>query len=141
MKDAIITVKTENFDGKETESFELISEGKFGFRDGSYLIKYGDGCLGGDLGDIETVIKVSTAGTATITRSGAYNSRFTLQKGKRCESLYSTPYGQMSMGFYGEEIKSNLTENGGRLTLIYTVDCNKAQINKNTINITVKDVK
>ena len=46
----------------------------------------------------------------------------------------------MTMGFFGEEIESSLTEKGGSLNVLYAVDVNDAQVSKNEIYITVREI-
>lgn len=140
MKDVIITVKTTNIIEGESTTAELTSEGRYGSKDGDFLITYKDSMLSDEYGDVNTAIKFCREETIVISRSGAYNSKFTIEKGKRCNCAYSTPFGTMTMGFFGEEISSTLNEQGGRLRFKYIVDINKSQVNKNEIDITVKEV-
>ena len=46
----------------------------------------------------------------------------------------------MSMGFYGEKIENNLSSGGGELSLWYTVDVNGAELNRNQMTISIKEV-
>ncbi len=141
MKDVLVTVNTVQTDDEgKPDTMELTAEGKFAVKDGAYLIKYSDAFLSGDNEPILTSVKVSSDNIVTVTRSGPYQSRFCLEKGKRCQCLYTTPFGTMSMGFFGESIENHLSEKGGEIRLIYTVDVNKSQINKNEMTITVKEV-
>lgn len=141
MKDVLVKVTTlQTDDAGKPDTLELTAEGKFAEKDGAYLIKYADAFLSGDNEPILTSVKVSADNIVTVTRSGSYQSRFCIEQGKRCQCLYQTPYGNMSMGFFGESIKNNLNESGGEITLIYTVDVNNAEINKNEMTITVKEV-
>lgn len=138
MKDVIITIKTVQANENGREELELTSEGRFGEKDGDYLITYTDSMMSDEFGKVSTGIKVSE-NTVTISRSGAYKSKITVEKGKRYNSLYTTPFGTMTMGFFGEEIENNLTENGGSLAVKYAVDVNNSEINKNEIYITVRE--
>lgn len=140
MKDVMVTVKTVQSDGDQNETMELTAEGKFGIKDGAYLIKYQDLFLAGPEQPITTSIKITKSGAVTVTRSGAYQSRFSLENGKRCQCLYSTPYGNMTMGFFGEKIKNALNDTGGSLELVYTIDVNNTQINRNEMFIDIKEV-
>lgn len=140
MKDVMVTVKTVQSDGDQNDTIELTAEGKFGSKDGAYLIKYQDLFLAGPKQPITTTIKIASSGVVTVTRSGAYQNRFLLERGKRCQCLYSTPYGNMTMGFFGEKIENKLNDNGGSLELIYTVDANNTQINRNQMFIDIKEV-
>ena len=141
MKDVLVKVKTlqsgENTDG---DTIELTAEGKFAEKDGAFLIKYSDAFISGDNEPIQTTVKVGSDGAVSVTRSGSYQSRFIIEKGKRCNCLYQTPYGTMTMGFYGEKIENKVNKNGGELSLLYTVDINGAELNRNQMTISVKEV-
>lgn len=142
MKDVLVTVKTvQTDDSGKPDTIELTAEGSFAKNNDAFLIKYTDCFLAGDDEPIQTTIKVGSDGAVTVSRSGKFKSRFTIEKGRRCQSLYATPYGTMSMGFFGQSIENHLTEDGGELKLIYTVDVNNSELNKNEMTITIKDVQ
>ena len=46
----------------------------------------------------------------------------------------------MTMGFYGEKIENKLNVKGGELCLLYTVDVNGSELNRNQMIISVKEV-
>ncbi len=138
MKEVMITVKTVQDDGEKSDTMELTAEGTFAEKDGAYLIKYQDAFLAGPEQPVLTAIRVSADNAVTVTRSGPYQNRFTLEAGKRCACLYTTPYGSMHMGFYGETVENRLTENGGTLKLVYTIDVNNKQLSRNEMLLTVK---
>lgn len=141
MKDVLVKVKTVQSDeNRENDTIELTAEGKFAEKNGAYLIKYSDAFISGANDPIFTTVKVASDGSVSVTRSGSYQSRFVIEEQKRCNCLYQTPYGTMSMGFYGEKIENNLNANGGELSLLYTVDVNGAELNRNQMTITVKEV-
>ena len=119
---------------------ELTAEGEFSIKDGAYLIKYQDMFLSGPDQPITTRIKVSKENAVTVTRTGAYKSRFVIEQGKRCQSLYTTPYGNMTMGFFGKKIENRLNASGGELELVYSVDVNNSEINCNEMFIEIKEV-
>ena len=141
MKDVLVKVKTVQSDeNRENDTIELTAEGKFAEKNGAYLIKYSDAFISGANDPIFTTVKVASDGSVSVTRSGSYQSRFVIEEQKRCNCLYQTPYGTMSMGFYGEKIENKLNSNGGKLSLWYTVDVNGAELNRNQMTITVKEV-
>ena len=141
MTDVLVKVKTVQTDDQgESDTIELTAEGKFAEKNGSYLIKYSDAFISGANDPIFTTVKVSSDGSVSVTRSGSYQSRFVIEKQKRCNCLYQTPYGTMSMGFYGEKIENNLNKKGGKLSLWYTVDINGSELNRNQMIISIKEV-
>jgi len=141
MKDVIVKVTTvQSMENGENDTIELTAEGKFAKKDDSYLIKYSDAFISDDNEPIRTTVKVGSDGAVSVTRSGSYQSRFVIERDKRCNCLYQTPYGTMTMGFYGEKIENKLNENGGELSLLYTVDINGAELNRNQMTISIKEV-
>ena len=141
MKDVLVKVKTAQTDENgESDTFELTADGKFAAKNGAFLIKYSDSFISGASDPIFTTVKVGSDGIVSVTRSGSYQSRFVIEKQKRCNCLYQTPYGTMTMGFYGEKIENKLNEKGGELSLWYTVDVNGSELNRNQITISVKEV-
>ena len=54
---------------------------------------------------------------------------------------YNTPAGEMLIGIFGEKVEHNFKKNGGSLSLKYTIDQNLNFISRNTVNITVREVK
>ena len=138
MKDVLVTVKTvQTDDSGKPETIELTAEGTYAKNNDAFLIKYTDCFLAGVDEPIVTTVKVGSDGAVTVSRSGKYKSRFTIEKGRRCQSMYATPYGTMSMGFFGENIENRLTDDGGEIKLIYTVDVNNSQINRIEMTIMV----
>ena len=73
-------------------------------------------------------------------RSGAYNSRMVIEKGVRNNCFYMTPMGELSLGVFGEKVKSQLTENGGNIIMNYTIDTNLQLLSRNKVNISIKEV-
>ncbi len=139
IKDVIITViGMQNVDG-ENDSVELTTEGRFGKKDDKYFLSYEEGQLL-DTGKVKTKIWINSPDSVVLQRGGEINSRMEITKGQRTTCFYSTPIGELSMGIYGETIDVNLNENGGSLTLGYTLDSDLKLIGKNTVKITVKEV-
>ena len=141
MKDVLVTVKTVQSDETgESDTIELTAEGKFAAQNGSYLIKYADVFMSGDNEPIHTTVKIGTDGAVSVTRSGIFKSRFVIECDKRFNCLYNTPYGEMTMGFYGEKIENNLNNDGGELSLWYTIDVNGSALSSNQMTISIKNI-
>lgn len=69
-----------------------------------------------------------------IKRTGDFESNMIIQHGKRHHCHYRTPYGDMFMGTYGEE----LSVKNGNIRLEYTLDLNSSLISRNTVEISYK---
>ena len=48
--------------------------------------------------------------------------------------------GEFFIDIYGEQVKSTLSENGGTVSLVYSLNMNATPIGRNRIEITVKEV-
>ncbi len=63
-----------------------------------------------------------------------------IEKGVRNNCFYMTPMGELSLGIFGEKVKTNLTENGGSISMNYTIDANSQLLSRNKVNISIKEV-
>ncbi len=137
MKKVVISVKGFQYIDGDEGVIELKTTGKYGVKNNKQYIIYEE--IEETGAKTETMIKVSPTETV-MQRSGAVDSRMVVEVGKRHSSLYSTPAGSLVLDIYGESIKSTLTENGGTLSLIYSLNMNASPVGKNRIEITVKEV-
>ncbi len=95
-----------------------------------------------DFGDgmkSRTKIIVKGQKSASILRVGDINSEITVETGKRHSCRYSTPYGEMLIGVYAQDVFSSMGPRGGQLELNYTVDCNGSLIARKQMVIDVSD--
>ena len=76
-----------------------------------------------------------------LQRSGAIDSRIVVESGKRSVCYYNTPAGEMLIGIFGEKVEHNLKKNGGSISMKYTIDQNLNFVSRNTVSITVREVK
>ena len=95
----------------------------------------------GDLAGCTTCLHMDKPGRVTMRRFGSYNSELTIERNKRHNCHYDTPYGGFLMGVFGKHVSSNMTECGGTLKMRYTVDFNSELAAENEMTITVKEYK
>lgn len=137
MKKAIISVKGFQYVDNDENVIEFKTVGKYGEKNSKQYIIYEETDENGAKTD--TLIKVSPTETV-MQRSGAVETRMTVECGKRHSTLYRTPAGSFVLDVYGESVKSTLGPSGGTLSLIYTLNMNATPVGKNRIEITVKEV-
>ena len=77
--------------------------------------------------------------TVEMERTGALSSRLTFQKGVTHCCPYGTPYGTLELAVTTQRIVNQLTEKGGTLRLVYTLNAGGAPI-QNEIEIVIKEV-
>ena len=140
IKDVIIDIKTEQTANGNTDTIEFTTDGRFGVKDGSYFISYEESKLLEVDGEVKTVVFIKPDNSVVMQRTGAYNSRMVIEKGVRNNCFYMTPMGELSLGIFGEKVKSQLTENGGNIAMNYTIDTNLQLLSRNKVNISIKEV-
>lgn len=140
MKDVIINIKTEQTVGDSTDTIEFTTDGRFGIKDGSYFISYEESKLLEVDGEIKTTLYIKPDNSVIMQRNGAYSSRMVIEKGVRNNCFYVTPMGELSLGVFGEKVKTAFSEEGGSLAMSYTIDTNLQLLSRNNVNISVKEV-
>lgn len=129
----IISVQTVDADSTKTE---LTTEADFEKTEKGFKITYDESEATG-FEDSRTTITVRGKEFASIQRSGKANSTLIVEKGKKHHCHYGTPYGDLDVGIYTQVIHNELTEEGGRLYLKYTVDINSSYVSDNEIMLTI----
>ena len=144
MKDVIISITgtQRSFnDGQETpggtETIELVTDGRYQYREGGSWFTYKESELTGMEGTT-TTFQVEE-GLVTLTREGAVNSQMLFQKGRKHVFLYDTPMGAMTMGVDTQRLRTELGEHGGRMDIVYSVDVDNVLLGKNTFRIDLRE--
>ena len=131
-----VTVQTT--DDNESDTLEINSRGTYKKTDNGYIIEYDE--IDEEMQGTKTTIEVESPECVTITRSGSYNSRFIIEKGKRHSCHYETPAGSLVMGVFASKVLVGLDDNGGKIRLKYTIDFNSSMVAENTVTLTVKKI-
>ena len=87
--------------------------------------------------DSTTEITGTEGRCVSIVRRGSANSNLMIETGKKHYCLYGTPFGDMTLGIYTNKIEDNLSPQGGRLYLRYTLDVNASFLSDNEIYLEV----
>ena len=120
-KDVIINVKGTQIDtSSDTNTLELITEGKYYQKGNNYYITYRESEVTGMLGTT-TTLKVCD-GVVTLMRFGKVNSQFVFQKGQKHVSSYETEYGIFTIGVYAENVNIDINDVGGEISVGYQIE-------------------
>lgn len=136
-KDVLITLKSIQYDGKDSNETELITEGLYKKTNDGYVITYNESEATGYKG---SKTKLTTIGENQVTmeRSGSTSSHLFIEKGKKHHCHYGTPFGDFMVGITTKDIKSSLADNGGDLYLKYVVDINSSYVSDHEIIVNIK---
>jgi len=140
IKDVIIDIKTEQTVDGNTDLIEFTTDGRFGIKEGNYFISYDESRLLEVDGKIKTTVFIKPDNSVVLQRSGAYSSKMVIEKGVRNNCFYATPMGELSLGVFGEKVKSSLNEDGGSVCMNYTIDTNLQLLSRNKVKISIKEV-
>ena len=140
MKDIMLKITGKQFSGDISEDqMEFITEGKLYEKgDSTYLI-YDDSEFSGFPG-CKTTLKL-TGDCIRMKRIGSevgFGMEFIFEKGKRFNSKYHTPYGNLDMEVLTNDVVNNLTEEGfGDINIDYHVSLNGMAEGRNRLKIEV----
>lgn len=138
MKKVLVKVRgTQGIDGQE-EVIELSTEGTLRKFEDDYIITYSeDPTESGQ--KTKTQLTVTPNNTVILDRRGDLNSRLVITEGERNSCLYAIPQGSMTLGIYGKEVKNNMTDQGGTVKMVYSIDMNLAPLSENKVEIFVEE--
>jgi uncharacterized beta-barrel protein YwiB (DUF1934 family) len=138
MKNCLMTLKTVSIPTEgEPDVIELTSPARFSvLRNGTYKIKYEETDLAGYDGAATEMLLCNDK--AQIKRTGTSEMCIRLDLLRKHYSVYKTPYGEMSLGIVTHNIENNLTENGGKIALRYSLDFDGGPFTDNEITVNIK---
>lgn len=129
----ILSVAKSEDDKDETEFFTV---GNFSEEENGFVIRYSENA---EIGYESCHVTITVNGESVIIeRSAPAPSILTVEKGKKHHCIYGTPYGDFAMGINAFEVKNDLTSEGGKLYLRYSIDINSDFVSENELDINVK---
>lgn len=139
MTDYKITIHDKHTVGEETSEFttELIGALSV-YKDGNYIISYDEHA--GDFAGTTTRIYVKGTDVVRMSRGGDFATELVLEKGKRHNCCYDTPYGSFIMGVYAHDIISEMNLEGGSLAFAYSLDVGGGEVSENELEIKIKEI-
>ncbi|MDO4395449.1 MAG: DUF1934 domain-containing protein [Clostridia bacterium] len=140
MKDIMLKITGKLLVGEEAEDrMEFVTEGKLYERGGAKYLMYEESEFSGMPG-CKTTLKL-TDSSIRLKRIGDQagpGNEMVFEKGKRYNSRYSTPYGDMDLEILTNDVVNNLSEEGfGTIGIDYHVSLGGMAEGRNQLNIEV----
>ena len=136
-KDAVIRIvskqRTEN--GDNTSEMSVV--GTVTYEDDKSIIEYVEN--NAETGAEDTAITVFNNDTVSIVRNGQFSSEMMVEKNNRHLFFYRTPYGELTMGIYGNQVEWSRDDKGAVLKMRYSLDFNNGLISENTMIIYIEE--
>lgn len=117
----------------EDKKIELITEGRLYKKDDVYYIEYEESSISG-LEGTKTSIMVEDH-RISLERTGAHESRFVFEKGRKYVNYYETPFGNLEMGVFPTRIDSTMDEDKGKLDVKYQLDISGKYAGSNELKV------
>lgn len=138
LKDVIINLHSvHSYDTKNADTLDFSTDGFFKIDNGVACITYMESEITGLKGTRTSVFIMPDS--VVVDRDGTLTSRMIFKEGEKSSFLYSTPYGQATMGIRTRSISSNIGEEGGNVEIDFVVDVNHAVATRNKLSIEVKN--
>ena len=131
----IVTVQ-QPFDGGAEDRIELETLGKFSKKNDKFYIMYDETELTG-FKNTKTIVKIAKD-NIIISRKGDVESKMEFSLGGKRLCNYNTPYGMIPVATELREFENDLSEDGGKVKLSYTIDFNNESYALNTLHISVR---
>ena len=138
-KEVLININSKQVVGEKLDDLQLSVCGEMEEENGAVKLFYDESRTLNEK-KVSTTLSLFESGTAVIERSGSLSSRLVLEPGRRNNSLYSTPYGDMMIGIFCNFVTNESTKSGRKIIMDYTVDSNCHEISKNSVTIKIKEV-
>lgn len=139
-KDYVITIKgIQTYEDDDSTDIEMMAEGDFVFEDGKYFIDYDETEATGMEGT-STTIEIDKD-YVSLTRAGAVETTLLFIRDRQTTSYYDTPYGTMMMGINTEDVNTQLTSDGGKVAVKYSMSMNNLFSGSNTFEIQVRRIE
>ena len=139
LKDVWISFHSVNgYDDEEPDSLEFFTDGQYQFQDPVARLSYQESEVTGLEGTRTSVTILPDQ--VVVDRAGTVESRMIFKEGSKSSFLYSTPFGQATMGVDTRRIRRNVNEQGGKVEIDYVVDMEHAVVARNKFSITIRQM-
>lgn len=137
LQDVIINMHSvQGYDKDNTDSIDFSTDGLYTFEDDTGCLTYMESEITGMKGTRTSVLVMPDR--VVVDRDGPVTSRMEFKEGEKSSFLYSTPFGQATLGIRTRKINRNFNESGGNVEIDYVVDMDHVAVSQNKFMIDVK---
>ncbi len=126
------------YDDDEPDSLDFSTDGQYSFHGGEGQLSYWESEVTG-LEGTRTSVTIRPD-EVVVDRDGTVKSRMIFREGSKSSFLYSTPFGQATMGVDTRRIRHSVDERGGQVEIDYVVDMEHAVVARNKFQITIRQL-
>ena len=137
-KKYVFVISSEITTDGEKSNIELTTTGSYSRLNGRWVLLY-DEMSEDKTTVIKTIVKVDDK-SVMITRNGDVSSKLIMTEGERNMCQYRTQFGDILLGVYCNEVINKLNDNGGTISMSYTLDVNASVLSENNVMIKIREV-
>lgn len=137
LQKVVISMQTiQNCDDSNAETLDFITDGLYSFDDNIGCAMYEESEVTGMPGTQTSVLIMPDQ--VVVDRNGSVTSRMVFREGEKTNFLYSTPFGDATLGVKTGRISHKFDSQGGRADIEYVIDVEHTVFSKNRLSIHVK---
>ncbi|MDR0918876.1 MAG: DUF1934 domain-containing protein [Oscillospiraceae bacterium] len=133
-KKVLLDIQMSMVNANDIEDYDMSVIGNYRKKDNNYIVEY----LENAMDNTKTVITFGEQ--VEILRQGCYNSNILMELNKRCQSIYSTPFGEANVSVTASHIDCNLNDFGGDVKLKYAIDIDGQLSSAYSMSIKIKEM-
>ncbi len=138
-KNVLISVKGNQQYSDDSDSIELITEGKYYKKGDNYFITYKETEITGMEGTT-TTLKVGKD-KVTLMRFGENNSQLIFEKGQKHLCHYETPHGSFTVGVFTNIMDVSVNDKGGKIEVDYSLQIDQMQTVNNDFCVQIREAE
>ncbi len=137
-KEVLVSVSGMQFDIDQTETMEVISPGKYFFKNEKHYIFY-DEVTDPDLGSrgISSSCLKASSDCVELSKKGCAQVNMIFENGKKTMTSYQTPFGELAIGIHTSSILVEKQSAGLLIQVNYALDINYGHVSDCRIVIKV----
>jgi len=140
-QEVLITLRgTQTYAQEKPEAIELMTRGTMTGRNGKFAISYEETELTGVKGTTTTFLVLNPK-RIVLSREGAIRSRMVFEEDCKNEALYDLGFGSLLISVCARKIQVDLSEQGGKLLIDYTVEVEQSMSSRNAYEIHVEPIQ
>ncbi|OPZ92371.1 MAG: putative beta-barrel protein YwiB [Firmicutes bacterium ADurb.Bin419] len=137
-KNVIISVKgIQTSSGKDTNTLELVTEGRYYKKGNTYYVTYKESEVTG-MDGTTTTLKIAN-GIVTLMRFGSVNTQFIFEKGQKHVSYYDTQYGTFTVGVMTNAVTVDVDDEGGEIRVDYHLEIDNNKQGGNDFHMFIRE--
>lgn len=136
-KNVNVSIKGIQVQDGDSSDVELFTEGTLEKRGSKYVLVYNESEVTG-LGGTTTMLEIDGE-KVSLVRNGTVNNQMIFIKDKKTTSYYETQYGSLIIGVLTDRINVDMGDDGGTVSINYTIDINEEYTGENSFFIDIKE--